>query len=52
LGFAQKFRKHMRAVEITIGLLLVATGIAIFTSSLQGLGNLLLDWFPALQNVG
>jgi cytochrome c-type biogenesis protein len=52
LAFMQKFRKHMRAVEMAMGLLLVATGIAIFTSSLQGLGNILLEWFPALQNIG
>lgn len=52
LGFMQKFRRHMRVVEIVLGLLLVATGIAIFTSALQGLGNILLDWFPGLQNIG
>ena len=52
LGFMQKFRKHVRTVELVMGLLLIVTGIAIFTSSLQGLGNILLEWFPALQNIG
>lgn len=52
LGFIQRFRRHMRAVEIAMGLLLVATGVAIFTSALQSLGNILLDWFPWLQNIG
>ena len=52
LGLMQRFRRRMKLVEIATGLLLVATGIAIFTSALQGFGNLLLDWFPALQSIG
>ncbi|MBL6958792.1 MAG: cytochrome c biogenesis protein CcdA, partial [Rhodospirillales bacterium] len=34
MGFMGRFRKHMRKVEISIGLLLIVTGIAIFTGSL------------------
>jgi cytochrome c-type biogenesis protein len=52
LDFLHKFRKYMRAVEVAMGLLLIATGIAIFTASLQNFGNILLEWFPGLQNIG
>ncbi len=48
----QRFKSNMRLIEIAIGLLLVATGVAIYTTALQSLGNILLDWFPWLQNIG
>ncbi len=48
MGFMARFRKHMRKVEITIGGLLVVTGIAIFTGSLADAAYWLLEAFPDL----
>ncbi len=48
MGFMARFRKHMRKVEITIGSLLVVTGIAIFTGSLADAAYWLLEAFPGL----
>ncbi|MBL6958965.1 MAG: cytochrome c biogenesis protein CcdA, partial [Rhodospirillales bacterium] len=47
-----RFRKHMRKVEISIGLLLIVTGIAIFTGSLADAAQWLLDTFPIFTNFG
>ncbi len=52
MSFMARFRKHMHKVEITIGLLLVATGIAILTGSLADVAQWLLETFPALSSVG
>lgn len=52
MAFLAKFRKHMRKVEITIGGLLVVTGIAIFTGSLADAANWLLETFPQFGEVG
>ena len=52
MSFMARFRKHMHKVEITIGLLLVATGIAILTGSLADVALWLLETFPALSSVG
>lgn len=50
--FLVRFRRHMRAVEIGVGLLLIVTGIAIMTGVLQSAGTALFDWFPWLQQIG
>jgi cytochrome c-type biogenesis protein len=52
MSFLGRFRKHMRKVEISIGTLLVLTGIAIFTGSLYEVSNWILETFPALNEVG
>ena len=52
MGFMARFRKHMHKVEITIGILLVLTGVAIFTGSLADASQWLLETFPAFSNVG
>lgn len=52
MGFLGRFRKHMRKVEISIGTLLVVTGIAIFTGSLAEVSNWILETFPAIAEVG
>ena len=52
MGFLGRFRKHMRTVEITIGTLLVVTGIAIFTGSLAEVSNWILQTFPAIAEIG
>lgn len=52
MTFMARFRKHMRKIEISIGLLLVVTGVAIFTGSLADVAQWMLETFPALSSVG
>lgn len=52
MAFLGRFRKHMRTVELSIGGLLVLTGIAIFTGSLAEVSNWILETFPAIAEVG
>jgi cytochrome c-type biogenesis protein len=52
MAFMKRFRRHMRAVELTIGGLLVATGLLILTGNMNLIGNGLLELVPAFQNVG
>jgi cytochrome c-type biogenesis protein len=52
MAFMARFRKHIRKVEIAIGLLLLITGIAIFTGSLADVGQWMLETFPAFGRVG
>ena len=50
--FLQRFRRYVRYVEIAIGALLVATGIAMATGALQTTGTVLFQWFPWMQEIG
>ncbi len=52
LGFMRRFRAHMRKVEIAMGVLLIVTGVMIFTGSFTDLGYWLLEAFPALGTNG
>lgn len=52
MRFMGRFRKHMGAVEKVMGGLLVITGILFLTGSMQTLSFLMLEWFPALGQVG
>ncbi|MBT4218472.1 MAG: cytochrome c biogenesis protein CcdA [Rhodospirillaceae bacterium] len=52
MAFIGRFRKHMQKVEITIGVLLVVTGVAIFTGSLASASQWLLETFPIFTNFG
>lgn len=52
MRFMQRFRRHLRKVEIAAGALLVLTGILIFTSSLGQFSYFLLDLFPWLATIG
>lgn len=45
-------KRHFRAVEIISGSLLMIVGVMIFFDLLQRLSVYLLDWFPALQDIG
>ena len=45
-------KKHMKWVERSAGVLLVGTGALIMLGTLQSLATYLLDWFPALGQLG
>jgi len=47
-----RLKKHMRIIEVAIGILLVITGIAIMTGDLQNTGYYLIEWFPWLAEIG
>jgi cytochrome c-type biogenesis protein len=42
----------MKWVERSAGVLLVGTGLLIMLGTLQSLATYLLDWFPALGQLG
>jgi cytochrome c-type biogenesis protein len=52
MRFLQRFRRHIRTVEIVAGALLTITGILIFTSSLGQFSYFLLETFPWLATLG
>lgn len=51
-AFLARFRKHMLRVEQAMGALLVLTGIAFLTGSLNNMSVWLLDAFPVLGKIG
>jgi cytochrome c-type biogenesis protein len=51
-AFLARFRKHMRRVEQAMGALLVITGIAFLTGSINFMSVWLLDTFPILGKIG
>tara|TARA_B100000315_G_scaffold260564_2_gene322978 strand:+ start:5840 stop:6577 length:738 start_codon:yes stop_codon:yes gene_type:complete len=52
MKFLSRFKSQMRRVELTIGALLIVTGIAIFTGDLAEVANWLLNTFPIFTQVG
>lgn len=50
--FMQRFRQHIRTVEIVLGVLLVATGILFLTGMMSELAYWILEAFPALGRIG
>lgn len=52
IGFLKRFRSHFPLVERIVGLLLIATGIAFLTGTMQNLSYWLLQTFPGLGNLG
>ncbi len=51
-AFLARFKKHMRRVEQAMGALLVLTGIAFLTGSINFMSVWLLDAFPVLGKIG
>ena len=45
-------KRHMRAVEIGSGLLLVAVGLLLMSNRLEVLARVFSKWFPALTRIG
>jgi cytochrome c-type biogenesis protein len=52
MAFMARFRRHMRKVEMAIGLLLVLTGLLIFFGRMADVAQWLLETFPAFSKVG
>ena len=52
LGFMPGIRKHMGAIEKSIGALLIGTGILFLTGSIAEIAYWLLEVFPVLGKVG
>ena len=52
MRFMQRARRYMRVVELSLGLLLLLTGGAMFAGVLQNLGFYLLETFPWLGEIG
>ncbi|MGB8279063.1 MAG: cytochrome c biogenesis protein CcdA [Methylovirgula sp.] len=52
IGFLKRFRAHFALVERIVGILLIATGIAFLTGTMQNLSYWLLQTFPGLANLG
>lgn len=51
-AFLLRFRRYVRAVELAMGGLLVATGALIFAGSMPEVGQWLLETIPALGRIG
>ena len=52
LTFSKNFRKNIKIVSITGGVILLITGILILTNKLQALGYFILEAIPILGNLG
>ena len=52
LLFSKGYKKYMSTITKTGGIILLLTGIAILTGQLQILGFFILEYFPALGNIG
>jgi cytochrome c-type biogenesis protein len=52
LGFLKRFKAHFGAVERVVGVLLIATGIAFLTGTMQNLSFWLIQTFPGLAKIG
>ena len=52
LAFSKKFRKNIKIVSATGGVILLITGILILTNKLQALGYFILEAIPILGNLG
>ncbi|MEW7008675.1 MULTISPECIES: cytochrome c biogenesis CcdA family protein [unclassified Lentilitoribacter] len=52
LSIVSKFKKHLRKVEIAMGLLLVLTGILFITGSMSRIAQWLLETFPSFATIG
>tara|TARA_B100002003_G_scaffold3911_1_gene3625 strand:- start:1058 stop:1795 length:738 start_codon:yes stop_codon:yes gene_type:complete len=52
MKFLSRFKSQMRKIELTIGGLLIITGITIFTGDLAEAANWLLETFPVFTKFG
>ena len=52
LEFSKNFKKNIRRISISGGIILLITGILIITNKLQIIGYFLLEALPFLGNIG
>lgn len=52
IRLAGKLKRHMRKIEIAMGILLIVTGILFVTGNMSAIAQWLLDTFPAFGAVG
>ncbi|WP_054309564.1 cytochrome c biogenesis protein CcdA [Mesorhizobium sp. 1M-11] len=52
LGWAGRFKRHMHKVEMTMGGLLVVTGLLFITGQMSVISYWLLETFPIFQTIG
>ena len=52
LAFSKNFRKNIKIVSVSGGVILLITGILILTNKLQSLGYFILEAIPILGNLG
>ena len=52
LEFSKNFKKNIRRISISGGIVLLITGILIITNKLQTIGYFLLEALPFLGNIG
>ena len=52
LAFSKNFRKNIKIVSVTGGVILLITGILILTNKLQALGYFILEAIPILGSLG
>ena len=52
LAFSKNFRKNIKIVSVSGGVILLFTGILILTNKLQALGYFILEAIPILGNLG
>ncbi len=52
LEWANRFKQHMRKIEIAMGGLLVITGILFITGSMSRIAQWLLETFPGFATIG
>ena len=52
LEFSKNFKKNIRRISITGGIVLLITGVLIITNKLQMIGYFLLEALPFLGNIG
>jgi cytochrome c-type biogenesis protein len=52
LGWARTIKRHMLLIERSMGVLLIVTGIAFLTGSMQTMAYWLLELFPSLATIG
>ncbi len=52
IGWANRFKRHMDAVEKTMGGLLIVTGVLFITGQMSRIAQWMLDTFPAFATIG
>ena len=52
IGWANRFKRHMRKIEMVMGVLLVLTRILFMTEQMAVIAQFLLETFPVFQTIG